>query len=88
MYSAVDGFDQRAHLHVETYGPQDWPAVVLFHHGLGTTRAWRAQIPVLAAAGYPVIAYDRWGFGDSDARPELGTPDFADDMLDLHALLG
>jgi pimeloyl-ACP methyl ester carboxylesterase len=75
------------HLQVETYGPQDGPAVVLLHHGLGSARAWKAQTPVLAAAGYRVIAYDRWGFGGSESRPELGMPYFADDILDLDALL-
>jgi len=74
-------------LHVETHGPQDGPVVVLLHHGLGSARAWKAHTPVLAAAGYRVIAYDRWGYGGSDARPGLGMPFFEDDLLDLDALL-
>jgi pimeloyl-ACP methyl ester carboxylesterase len=87
MYSSVMVSINGHNLHVETYGPQDGPVVVLLHHGLGSARAWKAQTPVLAAAGYRVIAYDRWGYGASDARPELGMPFFEDDMRDLDALL-
>ena len=75
------------HLHVETHGPEDGPAVVLLHHGLGSTRAWRGQIPALAEAGYRVIVYDRWGYGQSEARPHLNVPSFEADLADLEALL-
>jgi len=61
--------------------------VILLHHGLGSTRAWRRQVPALAAAGYHVIAYDRWGYGRSGARPALSMPCFEDDQRDLLALL-
>jgi pimeloyl-ACP methyl ester carboxylesterase len=87
MYSAVIVSINGHNLQVETYGLQDGPVVVLLHHGLGSARAWKAQTPALAAAGYRVIAYDRWGYGDSGTRPEPGMPLFEDDMLDLDALL-
>ncbi|HBX68255.1 MAG TPA: hypothetical protein DEH25_02390 [Chloroflexi bacterium] len=74
-------------LYIETHGPKNGPAVVLLHHGLGTTRAWRKQIPALAKAGYRVIVYDRWGYGQSDARPYLEVPSFRDDLADLDAIL-
>ncbi|MBU0511841.1 MAG: alpha/beta hydrolase [Chloroflexi bacterium] len=74
-------------LHIETHGPEDGPAVVLLHHGLGSTRAWRGQIPALAEAGYRVIVYDRWGYGHSDTRPNLDVPTFTDDIADLRVLL-
>ena len=75
-------------LHVETHGPQDGPAVVLLHHGLGSTRAWKEQVPALAEAGYHVVAYDRWGYGKSEARPGIDMPAFTQDIADLRALLG
>jgi pimeloyl-ACP methyl ester carboxylesterase len=74
-------------LNVETYGPVNGQAVLLLHHGLGSIRAWKANIPALAAAGSRVIAYDRWGYGKSDPRAELGQPYFAADQADLLSLM-
>lgn len=74
-------------LHVELHGAPDAPPVILLHHGLGSVRAWKSNIPDLAAAGFRVIAYDRWGYGKSDARPSLGQPYFADDLVDLEQLM-
>ncbi|MBT3390935.1 MAG: alpha/beta hydrolase [Chloroflexi bacterium] len=74
-------------LHIETHGPVDGLPVVLLHHGLGSVRAWRNQIPVLAAAGYRVVAYDRWGYGQSDARTHLDAPGFKTDLADLQVIL-
>lgn len=73
-------------LNVESHGPAGGPAVVLLHHGLGTIRSWKENIPALAAAGLRVIAYDRWGYGKSDLRPELGQPCFQADQADLLSL--
>jgi len=75
-------------LYIDRQGPEDGPAVVLLHHGLGSVRAWKEQIPVLLRAGYQVLAYDRWGYGGSDARPELDLPTFTTDVDDLHTVLG
>lgn len=74
-------------LHVECHGLPDSPAIVLLHHGLGSVRAWAPQVPVLAAAGWRVVVYDRWGYGKSDPRPALSVPHFRDDLEDLEALL-
>ncbi len=74
-------------LNVEQYGRENGPGVVLLHHGLGSIMAWRGQIPALIEAGYHVIAYDRWGYGGSDARPGLDLPGFAADIADLQNLL-
>jgi pimeloyl-ACP methyl ester carboxylesterase len=74
-------------LNVEQFGPENGPGVVLLHHGLGSIKAWREQIPALADAGYHVIAYDRWGYGGSDARQGLDLPTFAADVSDQHKLL-
>jgi pimeloyl-ACP methyl ester carboxylesterase len=74
-------------LYVENHGPQDAPAVILLHHGLGSTHAWKAQIDPLTTAGWCVIAYDRWGYGRSAPRQMLSVPYFDDDMDDLEVLL-
>ena len=74
-------------LNVELHGPEQGRPVVLLHHGLGSTRAWRAQVPALTQAGYRSVVYDRWGYGASTPRPNLAVPGFEDDLADLHALL-
>ena len=72
---------------VEIDGPRDGPAVVLLHHGLGAARSWKEQIPVLAAAGYRAVAYDRWGHGKSAPREIWSMPYFKEDLADLQAIL-
>jgi pimeloyl-ACP methyl ester carboxylesterase len=74
-------------LNVEQYGPKTGPEVVLLHHGLGSVKAWRGQIPGLVDAGFHVIVYDRWGYGGSDVRTGLDLPTFATDIADLEVLL-
>ncbi len=63
-------------LYCEVHGDRG-PWVVLLHHGLGSTRAWGSQIPALVTAGFRVLAYDRWGYGQSSPRP-----DFPQDYLE------
>jgi len=60
---------------------------VVFAHGFGQTRhAWSATAQALAAAGFPTLAYDARGHGDSDwndaALPYHGEQ-FADDLIVL-----
>lgn len=74
-------------LHVENYGPASRPAVVLLHHGLGSVYAWEEQIPTLIEAGYHVVVYDRWGYGQSAARSALSMPYFKEDLDDLRIVL-
>ena len=74
-------------LYFEAVGPENGPVVVLLHHGLGSIRAWRGQVSVLVEAGYKVMAYDRWGYGDSDTRPRLDLPSFSTDLNDLNCLM-
>lgn len=64
---ALDG----CQLYWESYGSEAAPAVLLLHHGLGSVRSWKRQISPLAAAGWRVVAYDRWGYGRSVRRPEF-----------------
>jgi pimeloyl-ACP methyl ester carboxylesterase len=83
--NSTQSFDSHA-LHVEIHGAEGGFPVILLHHGLGSVRAWSEQIPALTAAGYWVIAYDRWGYGRSAPRPALDLPSFATDVADLHDL--
>jgi pimeloyl-ACP methyl ester carboxylesterase len=75
-------------LNVKISGPEKGRAVVLLHHGLGSVRAWRKQVPVLVEAGFRVVTYDRWGYGDSDPRTGLDLPSFSNDVNDLDCLMG
>jgi pimeloyl-ACP methyl ester carboxylesterase len=68
--------------------PESSPVVVLLHHGLGSLRSWSDTTPALVAAGYRVVAYDRWGYGHSDPRQGVGMPYFEDDLKDLQAICG
>jgi pimeloyl-ACP methyl ester carboxylesterase len=45
--------------------------VLFLHHGLGSIRSWRHQVPAFVEAGWQVLAYDRWGYGRSDERPSF-----------------
>lgn len=45
------------------------PALILVHGFGATIGHWRKNIPVLAAAGYRVLALDLLGFGGSDKPP-------------------
>lgn len=56
-------------LHVLEAGDEGRPAVVLAHGFPELAFSWRHQIPVLADAGYHVIAPDQRGYGGS-TRPE------------------
>jgi pimeloyl-ACP methyl ester carboxylesterase len=58
-------------------------AVVLLHPATGSARIWSYQQPVLAKAGYRVIAYSRRGYGGSDCVPTENPGTAAGD---LHAL--
>jgi pimeloyl-ACP methyl ester carboxylesterase len=60
-----------ARLNVATSGPPDGPAVLLLHGFPDRWQLWRHQIPVLAAAGYQVVAPDLRGFGESDRPPDV-----------------
>lgn len=74
-------------IYLETHGPKHGHPVVLLHHGLGAVRSWKEQIPVLAEAGFRVLAYDRWGHGKSSPRRSWGMPFFEPDRDDLEQLL-
>jgi pimeloyl-ACP methyl ester carboxylesterase len=62
------------------------PAVVLVHGLPGSAYDWRATSAALAARGRRAIAYDRVGYGWSDARPD-GAFSVAANAAELVALL-
>ncbi len=47
------------------------PVIVLLHEGLGSIAQWR-EVPgaVHDGTGWPVFAYNRWGYGHSTPAPE------------------
>lgn len=58
----------------------DAPVILLFHDSLGAVALWRDFPQSLAAAtGLTVVAYDRLGFGQSDANPHILKPSFMRD---------
>lgn len=61
--------------------------VVLLHHGLGSTAAWKYTTPVLMNAGWQVVNFDRWGYGCSESRPILSVPFFQEDLDDLLSII-
>lgn len=73
-------------LHIEVYGSEGAPAVVLIHGWTCSTLFWAAQIDDLAA-DHRVIVYDQRGHGRS---PAVGPGGYTTDALadDLEAVLG
>ncbi|MFC4637857.1 alpha/beta fold hydrolase [Deinococcus hohokamensis] len=53
-------------------------AVVFLHAGVADRRMWRRQLGAFAAT-HQVVAYDRRGFGETQAAPEPHSP--AEDLL-------
>jgi pimeloyl-ACP methyl ester carboxylesterase len=67
-------------LHIEDSGGSGRP-VVLIHGWPLSAQAWEPQVPVLRAAGFRVVAYDRRGFGRSDKPASgYGYDTLADDL--------
>ncbi len=68
-------------LRVTEAGTPGDPVIILAHGFPELAYSWRHQIPVLAAAGYHVLAPDQRGYGGS-SRPD------AVEAYDIHALTG
>ncbi len=84
---AVDGLVFDATL----AGPEDAPLVVLLHGFPQTSWCWRRQVPVLAEAGFRVLAPDQRGYSPR-ARPEetaaYSGEHLRGDVLGMAAALG
>ncbi|MFF0476815.1 alpha/beta fold hydrolase [Streptomyces sp. NPDC004284] len=75
-------------VHVEVYGPEGAPAVVLSHGWTCSIAFWAEQIRSLAA-DHRVIAYDQRGHGRSPAPAATGSTGYSTTALadDLEAVL-
>jgi len=74
-------------LRVAEAGPPDGPVVILAHGFPELAYSWRHQVPVLAAAGYRVLAPDQRGYGSSSRPPAVESYDIAALTGDLVGLL-
>ena len=63
------------------------PVVVLAHGFPELAYSWRHQIPVLAAAGYHVLAPDQRGYGGSSRPEDIAAYNVADLSADVIGLL-
>ncbi len=63
------------------------PAVVLVHGLPGTAYDWRLLIDALAERSVRAIAYDRVGYGRSDARPEDDAHSMQANIAELEQLI-
>jgi len=53
------------------------PFLVFLHEGLGSIRQWKDFPDTIAKmVNYPVLVYDRYGYGRSEALSETRTPDY------------
>ncbi len=74
-------------LEVTFDGPEDGRPVLLLHGFPECAHTWRKQIPVLAAAGYRVIAPDQRGYGRSSRPREIAAYRRSELVKDLVGLL-
>jgi pimeloyl-ACP methyl ester carboxylesterase len=74
-------------LHTVEAGAPDAPVVVLAHGFPELAYSWRHQIPVLAAAGYHVLAPDQRGYGRSTRPADIADYNVAALSGDLVGLL-
>ena len=74
-------------LRVTEAGDRGAPVVVLAHGFPELGYSWRHQIPVLAAAGYHVLAPDQRGYGGSSAPPAIEDYDIVELTGDIVGLL-
>jgi pimeloyl-ACP methyl ester carboxylesterase len=75
------------HLEVTEAGNRGDPVVVLAHGFPELAYSWRHQIPVLAAAGYHVLAPDQRGYGGSSQPSAITDYDIVSLCGDIVAIL-
>ncbi|HTO97125.1 MAG TPA: alpha/beta fold hydrolase [Myxococcales bacterium] len=69
-------------------GPRDGPLVLLLHGFPECWRAWRHQLPALAAAGFRAVAPDLRGYGGSDKPRGVSSYRMEKLVADAAALIG
>jgi pimeloyl-ACP methyl ester carboxylesterase len=74
-------------LHTVETGRRGAPLVLLAHGFPELAYSWRHQVPVLAAAGYHVLAPDQRGYGRSSRPDDVADYTIADLSADLIGLL-
>jgi pimeloyl-ACP methyl ester carboxylesterase len=74
-------------LRIVEAGPADAPLVILAHGFPELAYSWRHQIPVLADAGYHVVAPDQRGYGGSTRPDEIASYDITALTGDLVGLI-
>jgi pimeloyl-ACP methyl ester carboxylesterase len=74
-------------LHTFEAGERGAPVVLLAHGFPELAYSWRHQIPVLAAAGYHVLAPDQRGYGGSSRPEAISAYNIAELTADLIGLL-
>ena len=75
-------------MHVVTAGPETGPLVILLHGFPEFWLCWQYQIPVLAEAGYRVVAPDQRGYNLTDKTPPYDLVTVTDDVIALIQHLG
>ena len=75
-------------LHCALMGPRDGPLVLLLHGFPECWRAWRHQLPALAAAGFRAVAPDLRGYGGSDKPRGVSSYRMEKLVADAAALIG
>lgn len=83
LYVEIDGLSQ-AYVDV---GPEDGEVVLLLHGQPSWSYLYRKMIPVLADAGYRVIAMDHLGMGRSDKPTEIESYSFLGHDARLQAFI-
>ncbi len=83
---AIGGHD----IHYVDEGPRDGQSIVLLHGFASSVYTWRLLRPVLASAGYRVIAIDQLGNGASDRPADIAytTQQQAETMANTVAAIG
>jgi pimeloyl-ACP methyl ester carboxylesterase len=74
-------------LHTIEAGERGAPVVLLAHGFPELAYSWRHQIPVLAAAGYHVLAPDQRGYGGSSRPDEISAYNIAELSADMIGIL-
>ncbi|MDQ2093946.1 alpha/beta hydrolase [Rhodalgimonas zhirmunskyi] len=74
-------------LNIARHGPQDGPPILLIHGAWHGAWCWDGLAPLLAAAGFRVLAPDLRGHGESPGRKHLRWTGIRQHVRDISALI-